>query len=56
MKALSDYSTTQRENLVSSTLEQLVRAQGRAQIAREIHDLFATCIQKAEQIEKRRTR
>lgn len=47
------YTTATHHNLISSPLDELPRAQGRAQTARDILALLENCIQSADQIERR---
>lgn len=49
--AFSDYSTTQISNCVQSPLEELPRAQGRAQATARLYGLLADCLASADKIE-----
>lgn len=52
--AFSAFSNQQKDNCIQSPLEQLPVAQGRAQLAARLHELFATCVQSADKIEGKR--
>lgn len=54
MRALGDFSTNITYNCITSPLEELPRAQGRAQAIARIVDLLADCTLKAEKLEGRR--
>ncbi len=50
--AFAAYSKEQTTNCIQSALEELPRAQGRAQIAALLHETFADCIKIADKKEK----
>jgi len=50
--AFAVYATEQTLHLMQSTLEELPRAQGRAQVATQLHGLMADCLKKAGQLER----
>ena len=52
--ALNSYSTLQITNCVQSPLEELPRAQGRAQATARLYGLLADCLASADKIEGKR--
>lgn len=54
LEALGGYSATQTNNCVQSPLEELPRAQGRAQATARVLSLLASCLAKADEIERKR--
>jgi hypothetical protein len=52
--ALSPYSSQQITNCVQSPLEELPRAQGRAQATARLYGLLADCLSSADKIEGKR--
>jgi hypothetical protein len=51
LEALSAYSDYVTQNCIQSPLQELPRAQGRAQQAALLHGILADCIKRADQIE-----
>jgi len=49
--AFTSYSQEQVVNLMQSTLEELPRSQGRAQIAAQLQGIMAECLQMANKLE-----
>lgn len=49
--ALQAYSTKTTQHCIQSPLEELPRAQGRAQATARLHELLADCISSADKIE-----
>lgn len=52
--AVQEYSSQQISNCVASPLEELPRAQGRAQATARLYGLLAECISSADKIEGKR--
>jgi hypothetical protein len=52
--ALSGFSSQQISNCVQSPLEELPRAQGRAQATARLYGLLAECLSSADKIEGKR--
>jgi len=53
MRALRDFSTHTTYNCINSPLDELPRAQGRAQAIARITDLLADCVTRAEKLERK---
>lgn len=53
LEAFSIYTNEQTTNCIGSSLEELPRSQGRAQIAAQLHALLANCLQSADKIERK---
>ena len=51
MGAFTVFSQEQFVNLMQSTLEELPRSQGRAQMASQLHGIMAECISSAAKLE-----
>lgn len=54
LDAVSKYASLQATNCIQSPLEELPRAQGRAQMAAKIRDLMVDCLASADKIESKR--
>lgn len=52
--AFSSYSSQQITNCVQSSLEELPRSQGRAQITARLYGIMADCLASADKIEGKR--
>lgn len=52
--ALQAYSSQQIQNCIQSPLEELPRAQGRAQATARLYGLMAECLSSADKIEGKR--
>lgn len=54
LEALQSYSSQQITHCIQSSLEELPRAQGRAQATAHLYGLLADCISSADKIEGKR--
>jgi hypothetical protein len=52
--ALQNYSAQSTQNCIQSPLEELQRAQGRAQASARLHALLSDCLASADKIEGKR--
>lgn len=52
--ALESYSSNQISSCVQSPLDELPRAQGRAQATARLYGIFADCLASADKIERKR--